>query len=97
MLQNDITDLPDLADFCLRAFLLYIDDLRYAFLRKYMMITTDTFLEAKLSHKTRYEVRFSCRNRVDHKIARRLQIVSTGQGVVEMCLGSIPLWATRAA
>ena len=46
MLQNDTTDLLDLVDFSLGAFRLYIDDLRYAFLREYMMITTYTLLEA---------------------------------------------------
>ena len=47
MLQNDTTDLLDLVDLSLGAFRLYVDDLRHAVLREYMMITTNAFLEAQ--------------------------------------------------
>ena len=46
MLQNYITDLPDLVDLGLGAFRLYVDDLRDAVLREDVVITANPFLES---------------------------------------------------
>lgn len=47
MLQNNITDLPDLIDLGIGAFRLYVDDFWDVILRKDVVITTNAFLEAQ--------------------------------------------------